>query len=208
MQMDIRTAFTIRAAVPVLLLLCGGPVLFGCASVPSLRPYPTPERVPTGDHEGMRFPNLVFQDEHGRTHHLRDYRGRAVFLNFWASWCPPCSREMPAIQRLYDQLKGEEIVFVLLNANERFEVGRAWAQSNGFTMPLCNSKEAKPGYLPLVSGGTYRIPSIPQTYILDQNGIVVHWDMGENLYWDKWASSLRELIRASTPGQGGHTGRE
>jgi thiol-disulfide isomerase/thioredoxin len=182
--------WSILGAVPLLLL-------FSCTSIGPLKEFPYPEKAPTGNEEGMRFPNLLFQDEQGKVHQLREYRGKVVFLNFSASWCPPCRREMPAMQRLYDLLKTQEIVFLLLNAKEDFDTMKTWLRSSGYTMPAYSSLEKRRSYLPLADGGTYFVRTIPETYLLDRNGIIIKASKSD-LFMDHWAEPIHDFLSRSS----------
>src|SRR5579885_645413 len=71
------------------------------------------ERVPV---VGMPAPEFTLTDLQGRTQSLSGYRGKVVLLNFWATWCKPCTTEMPAMQAVYDRLKDRN--FVVLAVNE------------------------------------------------------------------------------------------
>lgn len=181
---------SVLGVVPLLLL-------FSCTSIGPLKEFPYPETAPIGNEEGMRFPNLIFQDEQGKVQQLWEYRGKVVFLNFSASWCPPCRREMPAMQRLYDSLKSEEIVFLVLNAKEDFNITKTWLRSSGYTIPAYSSLEKKRSYLPLADGGTYFVRTIPETYLLDRNGIIIKASKSD-LFMDQWATPIRDFLRKSS----------
>lgn len=80
------SVYTNVATLSFFFLVFGSILLTSCAYTPQpLRPFPTPETAPIGIEVGMRCPNLVFQDEQGQRKELQDYRGKIVFLNFWAS---------------------------------------------------------------------------------------------------------------------------
>src|SRR5574340_1220467 len=63
-------------------------------------------------------PQLEAQDMAGATRTLADYRGKVVLLNFWASWCPPCLREMPSLERLREKMAGRPLAIVALDSAE------------------------------------------------------------------------------------------
>jgi len=138
----------------------------------------------------MRCPNFVFQDEQSRIKELKDYRGKIIFVHFWASWCVHCQREMPSIQKLYDELKNEEeIVFLLLTAKKDFYDTKRWAGALGYDVPLA---------LLNPSGGRMmiKVPTIPRTLILDRNGIVVLSKTG-GTHWAYWLERIRDLSKPS-----------
>ena len=166
-------------------------LLSSCAYTPQpLRPFPTSETAPIGIEVGMRCPNLVFQDEQGQRKELQDYRGKIVFINLWGSWCIPCQREMPSIQKLYDNLKNDEgIVFLLLSTKKDFDESKRWARSLGYSIPRYMS--TPPGDRPMIN-----VRTIPRTLILDRNGIVIISKTGEE-NWIYWLERMRDLIGVS-----------
>jgi peroxiredoxin len=193
------------ALSPALLVLT---LLSGCA-VPAhvWRPYPSAEEAsiaPIGDVHGQKFPDITFRDPDGNPRKLSDYRGKVVFLNFWAAWCPPCREEWPAIEKLYQALRGEpDIVFVLLNSKEEFSVGQSWARSMSYTVPLSRSDELTHAKIvgnpmPIAGGGTWAQRYIPETFVIDRNGVVIARERS-NPVWHQYVEALRDLIRTSAP---------
>lgn len=108
-------------------------------------------------------------DAEGNEISLRDFEGKPVFVNFWASWCPPCREEMPEMQEVYEEYK-DQAGFVAINAGERqgttTEDVEAFLDDIGFQLPI------------IYDDGTiardYRIQAIPMTYIIDKNGIITY----------------------------------
>ena len=91
------------------------------------------------------LPDVTLPDQYGNVHHLSDYRGKIVFLNFWATWCPPCIEEMPEFEELYHELgENREDVVILgvaapdpANENEMDEAGiTAFLERQGITYPV------------------------------------------------------------------------
>ena len=117
---------------------------------------------------------FTLKDQYGKTHTLTDYKGKIIFLNFWATWCPPCRAEMPDIQKLYERSprEGKDAVIVLGVAapklgSETDEAGiKAFMDKNGYTYPVLMDK-----------GGrlfeAYGIRAIPTTYLIDRRGNVI-----------------------------------
>ncbi len=131
--------------------------------------------------EQPRDPNAIaafdftLTDQYGNTHTLSDYKGKVVFLNFWATWCPPCQQEMPYIEELYREY-GEntgEVVFLGV-ANPKSE---AYPRSQDVTAPEIEAFLQQKGYtFPTVfdeSGqvfADYQISAFPTTFMIDKNG--------------------------------------
>ncbi len=119
--------------------------------------------------------DFTLADQYGNMHTLSDYKGKVVFLNFWATWCPPCQQEMPYIEELYREY-GEntgEVVFLGV-ANPKSE---AYPRSQDVTAPEIKEFLQQEGYtFPTVfdeSGQVftdYQISAFPTTFMIDKNG--------------------------------------
>ncbi|MCR5475428.1 MAG: TlpA family protein disulfide reductase, partial [Lachnospiraceae bacterium] len=118
-------------------------------------------------------PDFTLTDQYGVKHTLSDYRGKTVFLNFWATWCPPCRAEMPDIQAIYEEtLKQKDPDLVILGVafpgygKETDEEGiRDFLEENGYTYPVLMDTDASL-MLP------YYINAYPTTYMIDREGNV------------------------------------
>ena len=113
-------------------------------------------------------------------------KGKVVFINFWATWCPPCRAEMPSIQKLYNEYGGK-VVFVFLT-NEEPDKVNAFLTKNKYNLPAYNSYNNFPT--------EFEVSSIPATYILDKNGAIVVHEIGA-IDWnsDQFKTLLDELIQ-------------
>tara|TARA_R110000868_G_scaffold306734_4_gene568176 strand:- start:47691 stop:48290 length:600 start_codon:yes stop_codon:yes gene_type:complete len=97
---------------------------------------------------------------------LEDFEGKTIFLNFWATWCPPCIAEMPNIQALYEDISNEEsVVFVMLSLDEDPEVARAFLERKEFTLPVYFLAGRQPG--------VYNSTVVPTTYVISPEGNIV-----------------------------------
>lgn len=78
---------------------------------------------PSINHEGGKTADYDFMlvDANGRQQPFSDFEGKVVFVNFWATWCPPCVAEMPDIHELYQEMKDEDIAFVLISLDDDFD---------------------------------------------------------------------------------------
>lgn len=93
-----------------------------------------------------------------------DFEGKTVFLNFWATWCPPCVAEMPDIEKLYEKT-GTEVVFVMISLDDDREKARKFIARKGFAMPVYFLESALPP--------VYNPSSIPTTYVISPSGKIV-----------------------------------
>ncbi len=119
----------------------------------------------------MAAPDFELVDQYGQTHKLSDYKGKVVFLNFWATWCPPCKAELPYIQQLYEEyaaLDNPDVVILGVTfpgyGNEQSEDGvKDFLQQNGYTFPVLMDEDASL-MMP------YYISAYPTTYLIDAEG--------------------------------------
>ena len=100
-------------------------------------------------------------DMEGNTTSLAALKGKVIFLNFWATWCPPCVAEMPSIDKLHEEM-GDEVAFVMLSLDEDFEKAKAFDKRKGYGLPIY----APASNLPAM----YQSSAIPTTYVIDANG--------------------------------------
>jgi thiol-disulfide isomerase/thioredoxin len=117
--------------------------------------------------------DFTLADVDGEPLRLADLRGKVVMLNFWASWCPPCRREMPSMQRLYQQYAEQGLVVVAVNqwedADLVFEfVGRLDPEPS---FPILLDRGSKVAEL-------YGVKGLPTTYLIDRDGNMRYRAMG------------------------------
>lgn len=107
-----------------------------------------------------------FIDSKGKIATTADLTGKVVFINFWASWCPPCRAEMPSLENLYQKLKdNSNFVFLFINEDDDRSKGLKFLEANHFTIPFYQASEGVPAEI--FSG------SLPTTIVLDKKGKVV-----------------------------------
>lgn len=119
--------------------------------------------------EGMRPFDYNFQieDLQGNPVSMEQFKGKVVFLNFWATWCPPCRAEMPSIQALYDSVDHQQIAFVMLSIDKKEHRQKIvnYINEKGFTFPVYHlAVDQLPEHL--------QIASIPTTFVISKNGNV------------------------------------
>lgn len=98
---------------------------------------PTEQSNPTKEVlDSMDALDFTLEDMNGNKVALSDYKGKTIFLNFWASWCEPCKYEMPFIEQLYQDSKDSDLVIVTVNLQERKSVVSKFMADNKYTFPV------------------------------------------------------------------------
>lgn len=131
---------------------------------------------------------FLFTDVNGKTLSTSDLKGKVVFVNFWATWCPPCLAEMPSLNALYNKLKEDKrFIFLFINEDEDHTKGEKYLQRNKFTIPLY----IRSGSVPTeIFNGT-----LPTTIVLDKAGNVVLKHEGMAGYnTEEFIQQLKDLL--------------
>ena len=127
--------------------------------------------------------DFTLTDQYGETHTFSDYKGKTVFLNFWATWCPPCKSEMPDIQALYEKYGENEGDLIVLgvanpktdempnNQDGTVEEVTDYLEENGLTFPVVMDTTGELFYW-------YGISAFPTTFMIDANGNVYGYVSG------------------------------
>ncbi len=132
--------------------------------------------------------DILFKNADGEIVSLKSLEGKVVFINFWATWCPPCIAEMPSIQQLYNEIGNQNIVFLMVDVDNQLKRSQKFMEKKGYTLPLYTPASVIPSNI--LDG------SIPTTLILDKQGrkVLLHSGMGN--YADKdFMAYLKELSR-------------
>lgn len=108
--------------------------------------------------------NLKLVDKNGEITSLKSLKGNVIFLNFWATWCPPCIAEMPSIQKLHAEM-GNDIAIVLLSFDDDFEKAKAFDKRKEYNLPIYAPASNLPS--------TFTSSALPTTYIIDKKGNIV-----------------------------------
>ncbi len=111
-------------------------------------------------------PTFFFTDVHGKTAATADLKGKVVFINFWASWCPPCRAEMPSLENLYQKLKdNSNFVFLFINEDDNRNKAINYLEKNHFMIPFHQPSGDVPAE---IFSGT-----LPTTVVLNKEGKMV-----------------------------------
>lgn len=148
---------------------------------------PTKEEVPVVHVEPTKSV-ISFKKETGEVVSLDDLKGKAVFINFWATWCPPCIEEMPSIQTLYNKFKdNKDIVFLLVDVDNNIDGASKFMKKRKLNMPLYVPNSEIPS--------SFLAGAIPTTVILDKRGnIDVRLEGGRDYSAPAIAEALQSLI--------------
>ena len=127
-----------------------------------------------GTEIGMQAPDFTLQNMNNKEVSLSDYRGQKVFLNFWASWCPPCRQEMPDMQKLHEEY-GEELVILAVNIGEGKSTAANFMMQNDLNFPVLLDTDKS-------TAQDYLVRGIPSSYFLDEDGIIINKVVGAVSY--------------------------
>ncbi|WP_240374767.1 thiol-disulfide oxidoreductase ResA [Bacillus piscicola] len=116
--------------------------------------------------EGEIAPNFVLMNAEGEEVELKDYRGQGVFLNFWGTYCPPCEKEMPYMDKLYQEYKEKGVEILAVNVGESDLVVDRFVSRHDLTYPILLDRNKN-------VLDRYGIGPLPATFLVDANGEVV-----------------------------------
>jgi len=136
-------------------------------------------------------PDFSLTTPEGKKISLKDFRGKIVLLNFWASWCTPCREEMPAMEKLYQEYKGNNFVVLAVAVKDRKQDAIDFAKELKITYPIALDPEAQVGSL-------YGAWGLPATYLigLKGEGLARGWGPAE---W--YSPAARKLIKDLVDGK-------
>ncbi len=123
-------------------------------------------------------------DEGGRLIPFDQFRNQVVFMNFWATWCPPCLAEMPDIHDLYEKMEGTGVHFVMVTLDDEFEKALRYKKRKGYTFPIYKLSSPLPA--------VFQSRAIPTTFVIDSNGSVVVKKSGMAQYDSQY---FREFLK-------------
>jgi thiol-disulfide isomerase/thioredoxin len=126
-----------------------------------------PPPVPT-------LPSFSMVNEKGQVLDLAQFRGKKVFVNLWATWCPPCRAEIPSIQKLYAKTDKSKAVFVMLSLDNNFETAKQFAAKTKLDIPIFYPASNLPAL--------FTTEGIPVTFIFNDKGELIHRQEGGTNY--------------------------
>lgn len=121
---------------------------------------------------GEQAPDFTLVDLNGERHQLSDYRGQGVLLNFWGTWCNPCEREFPLIDKQYQKYKNEGVQMLAVNIAQWDVEVRQYAEQRDLRFPIVIDKDKS-------VLNAYNIPALPTTVLVNPEGKIEQVITGE-----------------------------
>ena len=132
-------------------------------------------------------PSVIFKDGNGTTIDISKQKGKVLFINFWATWCPPCIQEMPSINKLKKQFDEKDIMFLMVDVDNNYKKSSKFMANNKYELLVYTPASEIPKEL--LSG------SIPTTVIIDKEGKVVgHHEGGADYMHPEIVQFFEQLI--------------
>jgi peroxiredoxin len=124
----------------------------------------------------------------GTSFRLGQHRGKTVLVNFWATWCPPCREEMPALERLHRRHKDRGLILVAISLDTDPKVVPPYVKASGLTFPIALDPKAE-------VANKYGVRALPSSFVIDRQGTMTGLALGPRV-WDNEASHA--LVEALT----------
>jgi len=158
---------------PLVLLLVACLHMLACATARSESGQPDLGYQFTALEPPIAAPDFTLDDMDAKPHALHDYRGKVVLINFWATWCPPCRKEMPALEALYQKLGSES--FAVLAVNQWEDADHVFAYTGDLnvfpTFPILFDPES-------TISAQYGVKGLPTSFLIDKKGQLVYRAVG------------------------------
>ncbi len=125
------------------------------------------ESISSAPQAGFIAPDFTLNDLIGETYTLSEFQGQAVLVNLWATWCPPCRAEMPAIEKMYQEFKEQGLVVLAVDMTYQDDplAVAPFAKEYGLTFPILLEETG-------AMAATYQLRSLPSSFFINRNGIV------------------------------------
>lgn len=146
-------------------------------------------RVPT---VGTPADEFRLTDLDGKAHSLSQYRGKVVLVNFWATWCKPCTTEMPAMQASFDKLRDKGFVVLAINELEDDAKVRDHIKQYGHTFPVLMDRDNK-------VANQFGVFGLPVSVFIDEKGVVQEYLKGGLLTEDKIFQTVQRIQQGPRP---------
>ncbi|HBU69981.1 MAG TPA: TlpA family protein disulfide reductase [Elusimicrobia bacterium] len=142
--------------------------------------------------ENIKAPDFTLLDVNGKKVTLSEARGKVVFIDFWASWCPPCRASIPAVEKLYDKYKGKDVEFYGINLEGNTPAIRKFIEKNSMKYTVLFDDRKASAY--------YEVRGIPSFFIINKAGEVHSNYAGyDPEYVNHWDEAIETLLKEAAP---------
>jgi len=123
---------------------------------------------------GKPAPDFSLKNIDGKEIHLSDFAGKPVMINFWATWCPPCQKEMPEIEKFYEHYNASGLVVLSINATSQDNIDnvKETIQKNQLTFPVLLDESGQVAW-------QYKLNGLPTSFFINSQGIIREIQIGE-----------------------------
>ncbi len=126
---------------------------------------------PPSPQVGFAAPDFTLETLGGETVSLADLRGQVVLINFWATWCPPCRAEMPAIQQVYETYRDQGFTVLAVDVQEGKAQVANFAEERGLSFPILMDLDG-------AVSARYQVKAMPSTFFVDRSGVIQEITLG------------------------------
>lgn len=144
--------------------------------------------------KGFLAPDFTLETMSGTAYKLSDLRGQVVLVNLWASWCLPCRAEMPAIQKVYEELKERGLVVLAVNSTSQDNVNsvEAFVAEYGLTFPVLMDYDGTVARL-------YQLKSLPTSFFIGRDGLIRNMIVGGPMSETTLRTQIESLLDEDAP---------
>ncbi|MFQ5835875.1 MAG: TlpA family protein disulfide reductase [bacterium] len=139
----------------------------------------------------VKAPDFTLENLEGSQVSLKNFQGKVIFLNFWATWCGSCRYEMPTMEKLWQRFKEEDFVILAVDLREGKKKVSSFMKEFGLTFPVLLDSRGE-------VANTYGVRAIPTTYLLDPEGRIVGGARGARNWASEDAFDLIEHLLPET----------
>jgi peroxiredoxin len=139
---------------------------------------------------GATAPDFSLSSLDRQVERLSQFHGKVVVLNFWATWCGPCSAEMPNIEKVYQSLSHEDVIILAVDQGDFADQVRGYADLYQLHFPILLDDHSQVGHL-------YRVQALPTTVFIDRDGIIREIHIGGPMSEDFIRARIQSLLQRS-----------
>jgi thiol-disulfide isomerase/thioredoxin len=134
--------------------------------------------------EARQLPSFSLMNSNNEIININSFNGKKVFVNLWATWCPPCRKEMPSIAKLYQSIDTSKAVFIMVSLDDNFDKARNYVKTQKLNLPIYYPVENLPAL--------FNVSGIPTTFIFNEQGLLVQRvDGGDDFNTAKYKAMLK-----------------